>query len=164
MPILKSSRHQKIIGNFGENLIINWLSRSGFEVVLVDHTGIDIIAYHKNLKKRIGITVKSRTRSEGTEDTDVKIFSDKNDRQKVLDSCEAFGCEPWIGIYVEMFDSAVFYFLSLSHFETKYALKPSNITASWKMRKREKEKYKVDHNVKTIEIQFKQENWNWSNC
>jgi hypothetical protein len=27
----------------------NWLSRSGFEVVLVDHTGIDIIAFNNEL-------------------------------------------------------------------------------------------------------------------
>lgn len=37
MEIRKGSRHQKVIGDFGENLICNWLSRSGFEVVLVDH-------------------------------------------------------------------------------------------------------------------------------
>ncbi len=45
MEIDKSTRHQKIIGEFGEHLICNWLSRSGFEVTIVDHTGIDIIAY-----------------------------------------------------------------------------------------------------------------------
>ena len=46
MEIIKSPRHQKIIGNFGESLICNWLSRSGFEVAVVDHTGIDIVAYN----------------------------------------------------------------------------------------------------------------------
>lgn len=46
MDIIKSTRHQKIIGNFGENIICNWLSRSGFEVTVVDHTGIDIVAYN----------------------------------------------------------------------------------------------------------------------
>ena len=71
MDITKSSRHRKIIGNFGEQLICNWLSRSGFEVVCVDHTGIDIIAYCPSRNKRLGITVKSRTRKRGTEGASV---------------------------------------------------------------------------------------------
>jgi hypothetical protein len=45
MEITKSSRHQKIIGQFGEMIICNWLSRSGFEVTVVDHTGLDIVAF-----------------------------------------------------------------------------------------------------------------------
>lgn len=44
MNIIKSTRHQKIIGDLGEYMICNWLSRSGFEVTLADHTGLDIIA------------------------------------------------------------------------------------------------------------------------
>ncbi|MEJ5273923.1 MAG: hypothetical protein WH035_07315 [Spirochaetota bacterium] len=39
----KSSRHSKIIGNFSENLLCNFLSRSGFEVTTIDHTGLNII-------------------------------------------------------------------------------------------------------------------------
>jgi len=46
MSIEKSTRHQKIIGAFGEHFLCNWLSRSGFEVSIVDHTGIDLIAYN----------------------------------------------------------------------------------------------------------------------
>ena len=41
MFVEKSSRHQQIIGDFGEVIICNWLSRSGFEVTIVDHTGIE---------------------------------------------------------------------------------------------------------------------------
>ena len=42
--MLKSSRHSKITGNFGEALILYWLSKRGFECANVDHTGIDLIA------------------------------------------------------------------------------------------------------------------------
>lgn len=42
--IYKSTRHQKIFGDFGEHIVCNWLSRSGFEETIADHTGIDIIA------------------------------------------------------------------------------------------------------------------------
>jgi hypothetical protein len=44
MKINKSSGHAKITGDFGESLILYWLSKYGFECALVDHTGIDIIA------------------------------------------------------------------------------------------------------------------------
>jgi hypothetical protein len=74
MDIVKSSRHQKIIGNFGESLICNWLSRSGFEVAIVDHTGIDIVAYDPATRQRLGITVKSRTRTAGKEDQSVNLY------------------------------------------------------------------------------------------
>ena len=109
MEIKKSSRHQKIIGDFGENLVCNWLSRSGFEVILVDHTGIDIIAYNPSKKQRLGITVKFRTRDAGKEKGSVNVLSyqkEKDDRQKLLNACEAFACEPWIAVYVETLEFA----------------------------------------------------------
>jgi Holliday junction resolvase-like predicted endonuclease len=90
MEITKSGRFTRIIGNFGENIVCNWLSRSGFEVALVDHTGIDIVAYHHATRDRLGITVKSRTRLAGSEKDSVNLFSyqrGKDDRQKVLDAC-----------------------------------------------------------------------------
>ena len=46
MDIEKSTRHSKIIGDLAEANLLNWLSRSGFEVCLVNHTGIDVVAYH----------------------------------------------------------------------------------------------------------------------
>ena len=102
MSITKSTRHHKIIGNFGEAFPCNWLSRSGFEVTIVDHTGLDIVAYHPATTRRLGITVKSRTRSLGSETTSVTVFSyrkGKDDRKKLLDACTAFGCEPWVALY-----------------------------------------------------------------
>ena len=116
MEINKSSRHQKIIGDFGENLICNWLSRSGFEVVLVDHTGIDVVAYNPSTKQRLGITVKSRTRDKGKENSSVNLLSYqkvKSDRERLLDACEAFDCEPWIAVYVETLKYADVYLTSL---------------------------------------------------
>jgi len=41
----------------------------------VDHAGIDITAYNPLTKQRLGITVKSRTRSVGKEETPVNVFS-----------------------------------------------------------------------------------------
>ena len=164
MEIIKSSRHQKIIGNFGEYLICNWLSRSGFEVTLVDHTGIDIIAYNPSIKRRFGITVKSRTRSIGKEETEVNIFSyqkEKNDRQKLLDACEAFACEPWIAVYVETLESADVYLTSLKNYDEKYRGREGKAVDGWKMRKKHREQYEKDFDVKNIRIEFRAINWDW---
>lgn len=162
--IQKSSRHSKIIGNFGEQYIANWLSRSGFEVVLVDHTGIDIIAYNKKLDKRLGITVKSRTRIEGTENVFVNIFIDNNsDRKKVLEACDAFACEPWIGIYIETSEIADIYLLSLAHYDKTYGSPKESKTRTWKMAQKFKDKYEKDEEIFHIKIQYDLNKWNWKN-
>ena len=115
--IQKSSRHQHIIGKFGEYMLCNWLSRSGFEAAVVDHTGLDVVSFNPSTDRRLGITVKSRTRNVGTEATHVNIFSyreGKNDRQRLVEACRSFGCEPWIAVYVETQCSADLYLTSLA--------------------------------------------------
>ena len=168
MEINKSTRHQKIIGNFGEALICNWLSRSGFEVTIVDHTGIDIVAYHaetkKHPEKRIGITVKSRTRVKRLETSSVNILSyqkEKDDRQKVLDSCQAFACEPWIGIYVESTTCADMYLLSLKQYDQCYRGRDDRKIDDWKMGNQYMKKYDKDPEVHHVHIDFKETNWEW---
>jgi hypothetical protein len=163
MDIVKGTRHQKIIGNCGEMTICNWLSRSGMEVTVVDHTGIDIIAYNPSSHQRLGITVKSRTRTVGSEETSVNVFSyqkEKTDRQKVLDACEAFACEPWIAIYVEATDQADIYLTSLSNFDAKYRREGKAID-DWKMGPKYQVIYATDPLVKHIKIKFQGTNWNW---
>lgn len=159
--IEKSSRHSKIIGNFGENLLCNFLSRSGFEVSIVDHTGLDIIAYHKKSKRRLGITVKSRTRDSEKDNSSVNIFSyqDKNDKKKLVDACEYFNCEPWIGIYVETENYADFYLISLEHYESNYKTKDNKAIDDWKMTEKHKEEYINDKYIWKIHIDFKLINW-----
>lgn len=162
--IIKSTRHQKIIGNFGENMICNWLSRSGFEVAIVDHTGIDIIAYNKISKERLGITVKSRTRTRGKETDSVNIFyyqKGKNDRKKVEDACSAFGCIPWIGVYVETTSDADVYLTNLEHYLKKYQGERKKAIDDWKMTDKHREEYEKDSYVKHIKIEFNQKNWKW---
>jgi hypothetical protein len=57
--------------------VANWLSRSGFEVAIVDQTGIDMVAYHRGSNRRLGITVKSRTRAKGQEGEAMNLFRKK---------------------------------------------------------------------------------------
>lgn len=164
MKIVKSTRHQKIIGDFGEALVCNWLSRSGFEVTVVDHTGIDVLAYSSTIKKRLGISVKSRTRVKGTEAEAVNIFSyqkGKNDRQKILDACKAFAAEPWIAIYVESSNCADLFLLSLEHYDREYRVRQKRAIDTWKMGRKYIEKYEADSKVRHIKIDFSGSLWKW---
>lgn len=159
MEIEKSSRHSKIIGEFGEAFLCNWLSRSGFEVTIVDHIGVDVIAYHPKTG-RLGITVKSRTRVTGTEAESVNVFLNrKNDRKKLLDACEVFGCDPWVAVYVETTKSAELYLTSLAHFDRTYRPKRTRVNDTWKMGEKQKRAYDVDKNVRHICIEFSVTNW-----
>ena len=52
----KSTRHQKITGDFAEALVLYWLSKSGYECACIDHTGIDLIAAKSDASERMGIS------------------------------------------------------------------------------------------------------------
>jgi hypothetical protein len=162
MDIIKSSRHQKIIGDFGESIICNWLSRSGFEVVVVDHTGIDVVAYNPKTDERLGITVKSRTRGRGSENDSVNLLSyqSKNDRQKVLIACKSFACTPWIAVYVETTEGADVYLTSLENYDKKYGKQGKKID-DWKMGPKDRQNYAMDPDVRHIRLSFETLNWSW---
>ena len=167
MKIVKSTRHQKIIGDFGENLVCNWLSRSGFEVVIVDHTGIDVLAYNPRTRERLGITVKSRTRHDkGKEIGSVNLLSyqkGKNDRKKMMDACKAFGAEPWLAIYVEAAAYADLIMLSLRHYDRKYRGKAGRKIDDWKMTEKAREIFEKDSHVRRIHMDFSKagSSWEW---
>lgn len=165
MNIVKSSRHQKIIGNLGEVLLCNWFSRSGFEVSLVDHTGLDVVAFNPKTRQRLGVSVKSRTRTRGTENSAVNIFSyqkGKNDRERLLNACEAFACEPWIALYVETLDSADLYLLSLEHYDRRYRGARDRAIDAWKMGHKYRREYEIDPDVHHIRMEFSSTSWKWS--
>ena len=158
--VSKSTRHQAIVGRFGEYVVCNWLSRSGFEVTLVDHTGIDVIAFDPRSGKRLGITVKSRTRNAGAERENITIFREKNqDRAKVSAACKAFNCDPWIGVYVETEQAADLFLLSLKHFDAVYRGAKASRVHAWSMGGRNLARYAQDSDVHHIHLQFAPDHW-----
>lgn len=164
MPISKSSRHPYIVGKFGEYVICNWLSRSGFEVTIVDHTGMDMVAYNPKTKQRLGITVKSRTRNVGSETTSVTVFrysKQHNDRVKLMEGCESFACEPWIAVYVETENFADIFLTSLVNFDNKYRIKMPITQDTWKMSSKHLDNYRNDPSIKHIRINFDKNKWSW---
>lgn len=161
IAIEKGPLHSKLIGNCGEALICNWLSRSGFEVALVDHTGIDVVAFHPPSGRRLGITIKSRTRTRGTESDPVHIFKvRKEDRKKVAAACVAFNSEPWLGVYVESEVDAHVYLIALSDYDRKYR-KEGKAVDVWGMRPSDLVAYEHDPAIRHIYSSFKGSRWTW---
>jgi len=114
MTMQKSTRHSKITGDFGEALILYWLSKHGFECARVDHTGIDIIATVPKSEERWGISVKCRSRAAGTENEYLGVPA--ADFAKAQKACKAFGCVPYFGVVVDMGSKVLAFILSMKHF------------------------------------------------
>src|SRR5271169_2824904 len=155
LPISKSSRHSKITGDFGEALVLYWLSKHGFECASVDHTGIDLIARNPRTKEIMGISVKSRSRNVGNESESMSIPKDNFEKAKL--ACDAFGCVPYFAIVIDAGDSIKGFILSMSHLLELFPIGRS--ICSWKMTPKYLERYYKNAEVKIFEFQTKTKTW-----
>lgn len=155
MKFKKSSRHSKLTGDFGESLVLYWLSHYGFECALVDHTGIDIIARRPRSDEVLGVSVKSRSRTPGTETTSLSI--PKTDLRKADQACHAFGCVPYLALVIDGADVIRTYILSKKHL---LELHPGNAnTISWGMTQRRIDKYRADPQIRSFELRVQPGHW-----
>ena len=155
MELDKSPRHSKITGDFGERIVLYWLSKYGFECAYVDHVGLDIIARNPHTNDLMGISVKSRSRNIGTEGTSVSI---PNDNLEKLDSaCRAFACEPYFAVVVDEADTITVFILSKSHLIR--LLPPGEKVLSWKMSKSWVQKYESDRKIMWFKFRTLTGNW-----
>ena len=97
---LRGERHSKITGDFGEHFLLYFLSKFSHETALIDYTGIDILATNKSDEKRMGISVKSRSRKKGKHSLDGCTVKG-NEYAKIIRSCNYFNCEPWICFLID---------------------------------------------------------------
>ena len=155
MEINKSTRHAKLTGDFGESLILYWLSKYGFECALIDHTGIDIIARNTNSEEIMGISVKSRCRVVGREERSVHLPND--DLTKAEAACEAFRCTPYFAFVVDAGNKIWAYIVSMEHLLTIYP--KGKRVVSWQMKRNHRIKYSKD--PKIISFIFKTKTTNW---
>lgn len=156
MPdIQKSSRHSKITGDFAEGLVLYWLSKHGFECAKVDHTGIDLIARNPLTNELMGISVKSRSRSDGTEKDGMNIPN--ADFRKVDVACRAFGCEPYFAIVIDGANSMKIFILSKSKLIEMFP--PGKVVSIWKMGDNYLKSYKEDKTIIIIEFSYETLNW-----
>lgn len=150
MNIQKSTRHSKITGDATEKLVLYFLSKYGFECVYVDHTGIDLIAKNPITKELMGISVKARSRTEGTEGTSLSISNDNF--EKIDLACEAFNCKPYFAIVVDENSKIMIFLLSKEKLLSKVSGKS---VSNWGMSKKHIEEYKTDKDIKIIELDYK---------
>ena len=155
MDISKSSRHSKITGNFGEVLVLYWLSKHGFECSHVDHTGIDLIAKNPHTDELMGISVKCRSRNPGTEKTYVRIPLDNLD--KVEEACKAFECIPYFAIVVDAAGSVRAFITSMRHLLELFP--PTQTGVGWKMNPKHLNRYYDDPQVMIFEMKVKTHRW-----
>jgi len=157
MLINKSKRHSKYVGLFGETLVCNMLSRSGFEVMLVDHVGIDVVASRADIGP-IGISVKSRMRQDKTNEiSPVNLFSSQDSH--LAKTCADFGLTPWIAVYVETKKGADLYLTSFENYKQKYAGNEGLTMLRWDMREKNRQSYNEDEAIMYLRIEFSQKNW-----
>ncbi len=97
MELNKSLRHSKIAGDFGEYFVMYWLNKRGFEVILVDYVGIDLIATNKHTNISYGISVKTRTRPT-IEKANLPFMVKTQQVELIKTACKYFKCEPAFGI------------------------------------------------------------------
>jgi Holliday junction resolvase-like predicted endonuclease len=152
--VTKSSRHSKIAGDFGESLVLYWLSKYGFECAKVDHTGIDLIANNPHTNEVMGISVKSRTRLAGKESESITIPAD--DFDKIDTACIAFHCSPYFAIVVDANDLIKVFITSKAHL---FELFPKKAGCYWKMSHSHLEQYSSDPQIMAFELQARRGCW-----
>jgi len=155
MKINKSSRHSKITGSFAESLILYWLSKYGFETALVDHTGIDIIARNPHNNELMGISVKSRSRNIGKEESYITI-PNKN-FPKVEAACKAFGCTPYFAIVVDADNRIYSFILSMEHLLSIFP--KAKLAVGWRMTKNWIDLYRKDKEIMIFEFSHHTHRW-----
>lgn len=152
----KSSRHAKITGDFAEGLVLYWLSKYGYECARVDHVGIDLIARDPKTEELIGISVKSRSRYEGTQKECVNL--PKVGFTKAQAACKAFGCTPYYAIVVDGNDAIRAFLISLQHL-MKLAGDSGSDVCYWGMTERHLGIYRDDRRVKRFELLIQNCSW-----
>ncbi len=144
IEIRKSSRHSKITGDFGEAVVLYWLSKHGFECARVDHTGIDIIARNPQNQELMGISVKSRSRSLETEGASLVI--PRSNLAKAQQACKAFGCQPYYAIVVDAGRLINVFLLSMQHLLQMHPR--GGKTINWSMGPKALAEYSADPHIK----------------
>jgi hypothetical protein len=153
--IEKSSRHSKITGDFAEAFILYFLSKHGFECANIDHIGIDIIAKNRITRELIGISVKSRSRTEGKEKDYISIPNDN--LLKINRACRAFNCIPYFAFVVDLKNKMRVFIISKRHLLKLFPKGKSVI--SWKMSEYWLAFYDQDEKIIKIDFDYNILTW-----
>jgi hypothetical protein len=158
MELSRSTRHAKLAGDFGESLVLYWLSKYGFECAKVDHTGIDVIARNPHTTEVMGISVKSRTRSLGKE-TRAVILKEK-DIAHTEAACEQFRCTSYFALVVDAAGKIRVFVVPAKRLVELHAATKDGWC--WKMTESHCAKYAADEQIMAFELETRQGRW-WKN-
>jgi|GEM_PF-7128058 len=147
MTNIFSMNHSQITGEFGEHLVLYWLSKNGFESVHAQYVGIDIIASRNG--KRLGVSVKSRSRKEGKLDYSLTMGKPTELIKKVKETCLHFACELYFAFVIDQMDSIKVVITPLEVTEDTYNISTKS-SLDWNVLKFEK-----DNRTSSFEFQRK---------
>lgn len=151
----RGSRHSKITGDFGEALVLYWLSRDAFECARIDHVGIDLLARNPHTGKLMGISVKSRSRFRKNATASVSVNA--ADFDKIKDACRVFDCDPYFAIVVDGVDWIRVFLTSMDHFISK--AKPGKGKVHWEMTEKKTNEYRADDQIMSVEFKIVPGRW-----
>jgi hypothetical protein len=156
MDINKSQRHSKITGDFAEGLVLYWLSKYGYECARIDHVGIDLIACRPDAGERRGISVKCRSRYDGTENESVNLPPDGFD--KAITACDVFGLVPHYAIVVDGAGSIRCFLMKLSHLKEIVGGTEGGMRY-WQMNDKSMSQYRDDPQIEQFELRAAACSW-----
>jgi len=143
MKIIKSARHSRIAGDFGENLVLYLLSKHGYECATLDHVGIDLIARRPRSGEVMGISLKTRTRFPGTESSALNIPLDN--LTKASRACKSFGLKPYFAVVVDGVQNIRVLLMPMTSLK-RHSAKGKSVLR-WQMGRKDLEKYSRDKSI-----------------
>jgi hypothetical protein len=96
----------------------------------------------------MGVSVKSRSRSPGTENTPLSIPKENYDRVK--DACRAFRCKPYFAIVIDG-GATIRAFLLPMH-RLKKLCPPGQRVSAWQMSDQHLRQYYADSQITVVEL------------
>jgi hypothetical protein len=103
----------------------------------------------------MGISVKSRSKSDGAEGSYISIPNDNFD--KVEKACNAFNCVPYFAIVSDEKEKMYVFILSMKHLLELFPKREK--MSSWKMTDKHVESYLKDSEIMSFQFDYKNHNW-----
>ncbi|MCC6572732.1 MAG: hypothetical protein IT462_02980 [Planctomycetes bacterium] len=136
-------------------MVLYWLSWHGYECARIDHVGIDLIARNTS-GERMGISVKCRSRYEGTESVSINLPTDGF--EKAQDACDNFGLSPYYAIVVHGGGCIRCFVVSLPHLLELVGGKVGGMRY-WQMTDKSLEQYRQDQDIEEFQFDAVFDSW-----
>jgi hypothetical protein len=117
--------------------------------------GNDLIARRPNSSEVLGISVKSRSRKAGTENSHLALPHDGFVKARA--ACDAFRCIPYFALVIDAGDKIHVFLLSLRHLKKLFP--GGRKVSAWQMSEPFLRKYYADPQIKTFEFSAHAQKW-----